>query len=204
MTNEPNQGIGRELGLLEGAGLIAMAASVPELEYLFRHALIQDAAYESLLKQERRSLHIEVAEALLELYPDHREDMAPVLAHHFERAEDQPRAVEYLALAPVAVDLPVWGHGTEVHDPGVRSWRYFFDDVGHLDKCIGHRSRQTRANAARARRTEGFRNPRGSRGVSRTCTRPGRWERLWRNERCGEAETPSRQGRTADRGHPPQ
>ena len=99
MTNEPNQGIGRELGLLEGAGLIAMAASVPELEYLFRHALIQDAAYESLLKQERRSLHIEVAEALLELYPDHREDMAPVLAHHFERAEDQPRAVEYLALA---------------------------------------------------------------------------------------------------------
>ena len=88
-------------------GLIALAASVPELEYLFRHALIQDAAYESLLKQERRSLHIEVAETLLELYPDHRDDMAPVLAHHFERAEDRARAIEYLALAarhrPLAV-----------------------------------------------------------------------------------------------------
>ena len=99
MTTEQGQGIGRELGLLEGAGLIALAASSPELEYLFRHALIQDAAYESLLRQERRSLHIQVAETLLALYPDHRDDLAPVLAHHFERAEDRLRAVEYLALA---------------------------------------------------------------------------------------------------------
>ena len=99
MTTEPSRGIGRELGLLEGAGLIALAATSPELEYLFRHALIQDAAYESLLKQERRSLHVQVAETLLALHPDHRDDMASVLAHHFERAEDRPRAVEYLALA---------------------------------------------------------------------------------------------------------
>ena len=99
MTTEPSRGIGRELGLLEGAGLIALAAAVPELEYLFRHALIQDAAYESLLKQERRALHIQVAETLLALYPDHRDDLAPVLAHHFERAQDRARAIEYLALA---------------------------------------------------------------------------------------------------------
>ena len=99
MTDERMHGIGPELLVLEGAGLIALAASEPELEYLFRHALIQDAAYESLLKQERRSLHLEVAETLLALHPDRREEMAAVLAHHFERAEDQPRAVEYLVLA---------------------------------------------------------------------------------------------------------
>lgn len=99
MTTQPSPGIGRELGLLEGAGLIALAATDPEIEYLFRHVLIQDAAYESLLKQERRSLHAEVAEALLALYPDHQDDMSPVLAHHFERAEDRPRAIEYLARA---------------------------------------------------------------------------------------------------------
>jgi tetratricopeptide (TPR) repeat protein len=99
VTTGSGGGIGRELSLLEGAGLIALAASMPELEYLFRHALIQDAAYESLLKQERRSLHIQVAETLLALYGDHRDDMAPVLAHHFERAEDRARAIEYLALA---------------------------------------------------------------------------------------------------------
>ena len=42
----------------------------PELEYLFRHALVQDAAYGSLLKQERRELHGQVGEALEELYPE--------------------------------------------------------------------------------------------------------------------------------------
>ncbi len=99
MTTEPSQGIGRELGLLEGAGLIALAASLPELEYIFRHALIQDAAYESILRQDRRSLHVQVAETLLALYPDHRDDLAPTLAHHFERGEDRPRAIEYLARA---------------------------------------------------------------------------------------------------------
>jgi tetratricopeptide (TPR) repeat protein len=99
MTVDRRTGIGRELGVLEGAGLISLATTDPELEYLFRHVLIQDAAYESLLKQERRSLHVEVAEALIALYPDHEDDLSPVLAHHFERAEDRPRSIEYLARA---------------------------------------------------------------------------------------------------------
>ncbi len=98
-TTERSQGLGGELGLLEGAGLIILAPASPELEYGFRHALIGDAAYASLLRQERRSLHLEVAEAILALQPDHADDLAPVLAHHFERAEDRPRAIEYLALA---------------------------------------------------------------------------------------------------------
>lgn len=99
MTAQADPGIRPALGLLEGAGLIALATTDPELEYLFRHVLIQDAAYESLLKQERRSLHAQVAEALLALRPDHRDELAPILAHHFERAEDRPRAIEYLAMA---------------------------------------------------------------------------------------------------------
>jgi tetratricopeptide (TPR) repeat protein len=72
---------------------------MPELEYVFRHALIQDAAYESLLKQERRSLHAQVAETLLVLYPERGDELAAVLANHFERAEDRERALEYLVRA---------------------------------------------------------------------------------------------------------
>jgi tetratricopeptide (TPR) repeat protein len=53
-----------QLDALESKGLIRLAAIDPELEYLFRHALVQDAAYESLLKQERRALHRQVGEAL--------------------------------------------------------------------------------------------------------------------------------------------
>ncbi|HWH24818.1 MAG TPA: hypothetical protein VNW68_08010, partial [Candidatus Limnocylindria bacterium] len=61
--------IGPQLDTLEARGLIRIAALQPELEYLFRHALVQDAAYDSLLKQERRSIHRTVGQALELLYP---------------------------------------------------------------------------------------------------------------------------------------
>ncbi|MGQ5491103.1 hypothetical protein ACUH78_19890, partial [Thauera sp. ZXT1-4] len=67
----------------------------PDLEYLFRHALLQDAAYGSLLKQERRELHGRVAEALEQLYPERRDELAPVLAMHFEQAGEHDKAVDY-------------------------------------------------------------------------------------------------------------
>jgi tetratricopeptide (TPR) repeat protein len=81
---------------LEARGLVAVAAYRPELEYLFRHWLVQDAAYGSLLKQERRELHRLVGEALESLYPDRRRELAGILAMHFEQAGDASRAVEYL------------------------------------------------------------------------------------------------------------
>ena len=87
------------LDTLEARGLIRLAAAQPELEYLFRHALLQDTAYESLLKQERRSLHQVVGMALEELYPDRLGEMAAVLARHFEQAGDTDKAVDYLAAA---------------------------------------------------------------------------------------------------------
>jgi len=54
----------QHLGILEFAGLLRLAAAQPELEYAFRHALIQDAAYASLVKADRRALHRAVADAL--------------------------------------------------------------------------------------------------------------------------------------------
>src|SRR5919106_348241 len=81
--------------VLEAKGLIHLAALRPELEYLFRHGLVQDAAYTSLLKQERRELHGRVGVALEELYPDRIGELAPVLAMHFEQAGDAERAIEY-------------------------------------------------------------------------------------------------------------
>ena len=84
---------------LEAKGLIRLASVQPELEYLFRHALVQDAAYGSLLKQERRGLHAQVGEALEALYPDRREELAAVLAMHFEQAGETDKAIDYLVAA---------------------------------------------------------------------------------------------------------
>jgi tetratricopeptide (TPR) repeat protein len=85
-----------QLDTLEAKGLIRLASVRPDLEYLFRHALVQDAAYGSLLKQERRELHGRVADALEQLYPERRDELAPVLAMHFEQAGDPDKAVDYL------------------------------------------------------------------------------------------------------------
>lgn len=87
------------LDTLEARGLIRLATAQPELEYLFRHALLQDTAYESLLKQERKQLHQVVGQALEQLYPDRVGEMAAVLARHFEQAGDTDKAVDYLAAA---------------------------------------------------------------------------------------------------------
>ena len=86
-----------QLDTLEAKGLVRLAAERPELEYLFRHALVQDAAYGSLLKQERRELHGRVGEALEALYPERTGELAPVLAMHFEQAGEPDKAIDYYA-----------------------------------------------------------------------------------------------------------
>ena len=53
-----------QLGLLESSGLIQLATVQPQLEYLFRHGLIQDAAYSTLLRGQRRAWHLAAAEVL--------------------------------------------------------------------------------------------------------------------------------------------
>jgi len=88
-----------ELNTLEQSGLVQVAALEPELEYLFRHALVQDAAYSSLLKQDRRTLHKVAADTLLALYPERRRELAAVIALHFERAGDAAAAAEHLVVA---------------------------------------------------------------------------------------------------------
>ena len=88
-----------ELNTLEQSGLVQVAVLEPELEYLFRHALVQDAAYSSLLKQDRRTLHRVAAETLLALYPDRRRELAAVIGMHFERAGDPAAAAEQLVIA---------------------------------------------------------------------------------------------------------
>jgi predicted ATPase len=52
------------LTALETSGLIRRLQVQPEIEYLFRHALVQEATYASLLRQDRKQLHRSVGEAI--------------------------------------------------------------------------------------------------------------------------------------------
>jgi len=87
------------LTALEASGLLRVAPDYVELEYLFRHALIQDAAYNSLLKADRRALHQRVGETLEALYAAQLGEVALVLAQHFDAAGDEARAMRYYTLA---------------------------------------------------------------------------------------------------------
>jgi class 3 adenylate cyclase/tetratricopeptide (TPR) repeat protein len=86
----------RELKALE---LIYEKALFPELAYMFKHALTHDVAYNSLLVQRRRELHLTIALAIEELYADRLAEHYGVLAHHFSKAEDWARALDYLLKA---------------------------------------------------------------------------------------------------------
>ncbi len=91
--------VARQLASLESSGLIRLAQAQPELEYLFRHALVQDAAYSSLVKQDRRQLHQAVGEVLERVYPDRMDELAPLLGRHFDEASDDGRALRCYARA---------------------------------------------------------------------------------------------------------
>ncbi len=88
-----------QLNTLESADLIRLAAVQPELEYLFRHALLQDAAYGSLLKSHRKRLHHSVGETLEQLYPERLDELASTLALHFEQAQEFDKAIHYFTRA---------------------------------------------------------------------------------------------------------
>lgn len=70
---------------------------LPELEetYQFKHSLIQETAYASLLKNDRRNLHRTCAHALEESYPDDLDELAAILARHFAEAGDERKTFQY-------------------------------------------------------------------------------------------------------------
>ncbi len=75
--------------------LIRLAARLPELEYAFRHALIQESAYKTILLRQRRRFHGQVGEAMEMLFADILDEHASLLAYHFAEAGDTKRSIHY-------------------------------------------------------------------------------------------------------------
>ncbi|RLB06341.1 MAG: guanylate cyclase [Deltaproteobacteria bacterium] len=71
----------------------------PELEYIFKHALIQEVAYESLLVKKRKEIHEKIGQAIEEIYGDRLEEFYEMLAHHYSESGNKTKAIKYLKLA---------------------------------------------------------------------------------------------------------
>jgi hypothetical protein len=88
-----------QLLTLQRTQFVQQAARLPELEYIFRHALTQEAAYSTVLLRQRRTYHRLVGETLESLFSNQQEELAGSLALHFYQARDFQRALRYYTLA---------------------------------------------------------------------------------------------------------
>jgi len=85
----------RELGRLVDAELVYQRGVPPQSTYVFKHALIQDAAYASLLKSTRQHYHQQIAQVLEAQFPETAETQPELLAHHYTEAALPEKAVPY-------------------------------------------------------------------------------------------------------------
>jgi class 3 adenylate cyclase/tetratricopeptide (TPR) repeat protein/ABC-type transport system involved in cytochrome c biogenesis ATPase subunit len=91
--NEP--ALNHALAQLEHAELVFRHGEPPEVVYTFKHALVRDAAYESLLKSRRQQLHGQIARTLEEKFADAVASQPEILAHHFTEAGLIDPAIDY-------------------------------------------------------------------------------------------------------------
>src|SRR5215472_6512714 len=77
------------------AGLVFQRGAPPTAEYLFKHALVQDTAYSTLLRDPRQALHQRIAEALEQRFTDFVETRPEIVAHHYGEAAIAEKAITY-------------------------------------------------------------------------------------------------------------
>lgn len=87
------------LAHLTAAGLISARGEPPDAIYIFKHALVQDAAYASVLRSKRQQLHGRIASILKEEFPETVETQPEVVAHHLAQAGLIEPAIDYLQKA---------------------------------------------------------------------------------------------------------
>ena len=105
---------------LADADVLLVQGTAPDSNYRFKHALIQDAAYENLLKSRRQVLHRRVGETLRDRFAETASTEPEVLAHHFTQAGMTDAAIEW------------WG---KAGDQALRR-SAFQEAISHLGKAI--------------------------------------------------------------------
>lgn len=96
---------------LTDSELVHQDGAPPLATYVFKHALIQDAAYSSLIRNERQEIHKRIAAALERHFPDTSENQPDTLAHHYKEADEPALAIPYWhSAAKLAIER---GHNEE-------------------------------------------------------------------------------------------
>jgi predicted ATPase len=91
----PQQKPDDALDQLVSAELIFRRGTPPDAEYTFKHALVQDAAYSTLLRSRRQQLHARIADTLERDFPEIVSAQPALMAHHCTEAGLAEKAIEY-------------------------------------------------------------------------------------------------------------
>ena len=90
------ESLSEHLGVLEHLDLIRVSAVQPDLEYVFKHALIQEVVYNGLLKKDRRAIHERIGLAMEKIFRHRLFEFYETLAFHFKQGLSSFKAVDYL------------------------------------------------------------------------------------------------------------
>lgn len=92
VADRPEPELKQTLDRLVDAGLISQRGAMPRSNFLFKHGLLQDAAYSTLLRDRRKGLHARIAVAIEEMFPELVESQPEVIAHHSTEAGSRKQA----------------------------------------------------------------------------------------------------------------
>jgi predicted ATPase len=84
---------------LQGLEFIYEKRLFPELEYVFKHALTQEVAYNSLLLKRRKEIHEKIGKAIEQIYRERLEEFYEMLAYNYSKSENPEKAYKYLKLS---------------------------------------------------------------------------------------------------------
>jgi TOMM system kinase/cyclase fusion protein len=112
----------RDLDALVEADLVYRRRSRHTLTYVFKHALVRDTAYHSLLKPARRQVHARIAQALEQRFPELVETRPDLLAHHHAAAEQKLQALDYARRAGLGALMRSANHEALAHATEALAW----------------------------------------------------------------------------------
>jgi class 3 adenylate cyclase/predicted ATPase len=95
VSHQDDTALNQALARLVDAELLYQRGVPPQATYIFKHALVQEAAYQSVLKSLRQQSHQRIAQVLEARFPETRETRPELLAHHYTEAGLPPRAIPY-------------------------------------------------------------------------------------------------------------
>ena len=120
------------LSVLKDSELLYERGIYPESNYVFKHALTQEVAYNSLLLNRKREIHQQIGEALEQIYPERIDEFSEMLAYHSLQGKDWQRAYKYSREA----GLKVFSHSAYEE-----AQRYFEDGLAALKKLPSEKIR---------------------------------------------------------------